>query len=164
MPVDLWLGRGGCEDIWYLRRTESSFISMEVFQPPYRWDPMVWQSIASLCCLVHSQFCSLSFWAKYLNIYTHIHTYIYIYVYTHMYVTYIYIYIDFFNIIIFPSLLLFLASLVLGMLLSWLIRFQKLKTCRNWSAETFLHCSHYKDHSRQLPSSSFCKHGQECWA
>ena len=43
----------------------------------------------------------------------------------------IYIYIDFFNIIIFPSLLLFLASLVLGMLLSWLIRFQRLKTCRN---------------------------------
>ena len=96
MPVDLWLGRGGCEDIWYLRRTESSFISKEVFQPPYRWDPMVWQSIASLCCLVQSQFCSLSFWAKYLNIYiyiyTHIHTYIYIYVYRHMYVTYIYIY------------------------------------------------------------------------
>ena len=161
MPVDLWLGRGGCEDIWYLRRTESSFISKEVFQPPYRWDPMVWQSIASLCCLVHSQFWSLSFWAKYLNIniyiYMYIHTYIYIYVYRH-------IYIDFFNIIIFPSLLLFLASLVLGMLLSWLIRFQKLKTCRNWSAETFLHCFDYKDHSRQLPSSSFCKHGQECWA
>ena len=158
MPVDLWLGRGGCEDIWYLRRTESSFISKEVFQPPYRWDPMVWQSIASLCCLVHSQFWSLSFWAKYLNIniYIHIHTYTYMYIDTHIYI--------YFNIIIVPSLLLFLASLVLGMLLSWLIRFQKLKTCRNWSAETFLHCSHYKDHSRQLPSSSFCKHGQECWA
>ena len=94
MPVDLWLGRGGCEDIWYLRRTESSFISKEVFQPPYRWDPMVWQSIASLCCLVHSQFCSLSFWAKYLNkyIYIYTHTYIHIYVYTHMYVTYLYIF------------------------------------------------------------------------
>ena len=91
MPVDLWLGRGGCEDIWYLRRTESSFISKEVFQPPYRWDPMVWQSIASLCCLVRSQFWSLSFWAKYLNIniYIYTHTYIYIYVYRH-----IYIYID----------------------------------------------------------------------
>ena len=93
MPVDLWLGRGGCEDIWYLRRTESSFISKEVFQPPYRWDAMVWQSIASLCCLVHSQFWSLSFWAKYLNIniyiYTHIHTYTYMYI-----DIYIYIYID----------------------------------------------------------------------
>ena len=160
MPVDLWLGRGGCEDIWYLRRTESSFISKEVFQPPYRWDPMVWQSIASLCCLVHSQFWSLSFWAKYLNIniYIYTHTYIYIYVYRHIYIY------RFFQYHHLPFSLAFLASLVLGMLLSWLIRFQKLKTCRNWSAETFLHCSHYKDHSRQLPSSSFCKHGQECWA
>ena len=98
MPVDLWLGRWGCEDIWYLRRTESSFVSKEVFQPPYRWDPMVWQSIASLCCLVHSQFCSLSFWAKYLKkkyiyIYTHIHTYIHthICIYTCIYIINIYI-------------------------------------------------------------------------
>ena len=139
MPVDLWLGRGGCEDIWYLRRTESSFISKEVlFRPPYRWDPMVWQSIASLCCLMPSQFFSLFFWAKNLNIYVYIYVYIHTHTYTHIYsiythvcdmFKYIYIYIriytaSFFNIIIFPSLLLFLSSSVseakdLQELISW---------------------------------------------